>query len=436
MRIVFYSTNSNAFNEKTFIISVLPQNKKVFKQFCASYPEHEFFCVTQNPAMFMPEKDNELSNVKYLPQQTDKETFAEEIIKLKPDLAIALTFWVEPYDWLTVNDAMIALLLNAKGIKTICNSIECGLNCFDKWRTHNQLKSLGFDVPRAVFCDHDLYFCAGSDKEVLRNVYKESVLTQIQNLNLPLIIKDTTGLSSYGMTVAQTYGEAAGYLNSKRNNSNRLIEEFITGRQFGLEIYGVPGSYQILPPFEFSVNQYGITSPKQSLKLGPCDLPDTLQEMMLKLAQKLELNGVAQVDLILDYKGNWHIIEINPRLSGMSYTYSAACGLSVFEMLYKACVEKTKLSHPASFVMSIKLPIMNDIQMNKILRIDGVSILNQTNNLAAKQEREKGFCECIVCCWDKSIFEKTVSQLEELFPQSELKQKYSSLKSYRTAPLL
>ena len=106
------------------------------------------------------------------------------------------------------------------------------------------------------------------------------------------------------MTVAHTYGEVAGYLNSKRNNSNRLLEEFIRGRQFGLEIYGVPGAYTVLPPFEFSVNQYGITSPKQSAKYGPCQLPDDLREMMLRLAEGLRLCGAAQVDLILDDSGN------------------------------------------------------------------------------------------------------------------------------------
>ena len=207
-----------------------------------------------------------------------------------------------------------------------------------------------------VFCDHDLYFCAGSNKEVLRNVYKESVLAQIRGLRLPVIIKDTTGLSSYGMTVAHTYGEVAGYLNSKRNNSNRLIEEFISGRQFGLEIYGLPGAYTVLPPFEFSVNQYGITSPKQSVKYGPCELPAELREMMLKLAEGLELCGTAQVDLILDDDGKWHIIEVNPRLSGMTYTYAAACGLSVFEMMYKACVEKNALPRSLS-AGSSSLPV-------------------------------------------------------------------------------
>ena len=421
MRIVFYSSNSNVFNDKTFIISVLPKNAQTFLSFIKSHPEHEFYCVSQKPAMFMPEEDARLKNVIYLAQESSTQVFADTIINLQPYFAIAMTYWVEPYDWLTVSDALIAEKLKEAGIKTICQSIECGLICFDKWRTHNELKRLGFDLPAAVFCDHDLYFCAASNKEVLKNVYKESLLAQIKKLQLPLIIKDTTGLSSYGMTVAHTYGEVIGYLNSKRNNSNRLIEEFISGRQFGLEIYGLPGSYTVLPPFEFTVNKYGITSPKQSIKYGPCQLTDDLKEMMLKLAQGLKLCGVAQVDLILDDKGSWHIIEVNPRLSGMTFTYAAACGISVFEMLYRSCFQKEPLPAPASYTMSLKLPLMTDEEMQEFFKIDGLQILNQTNNLAAKQEREKGFCECITL------------GLKEL--PSELKQKLQDQKNSRLPPL-
>lgn len=422
MRIVFYSTNSNIFDEENFKIKVLPSNASAFETFCKLHSHDDFFCVTQKPGIFLPESGQSSLKkiIEYLPKESSAASFADFISSLNPDLAIAMTFWIEPYDWLPVSDALVSEYLNEKGIKTICHSSETALNCFDKWRTHNQLIQLGFKIPSAVFEDHDLYFCAGSKLEVVRNVYKESLLAQIKKLRLPLIIKDTTGLSSYGMTVVHTYGEAAGYLNSKRNNSNRLIEEFITGRQFGLEIYGVPGKYQILPPFEFSVNQYGITSPKQSTKYGPKELPDDLQKMMIQLADGLSLSGMAQVDLILDDYGQWHIIEINPRLSGMSFTYAAACGLSVFEMIYKTCVEKKSLPQPAPFVMSLKLPLMNDIKMAEILQFDGVKLLNQTNDLAAKQEREKGFCECIIVAQEKSILQKTIADLEKQFPEDAI----------------
>ena len=416
MRIVFYSTNSNIFDEVNFKINVLPQNQLAFQNLKKAFPQDDFFCLTQKPGIFMPEESSCI-----LPKDASTDDFVNEIMALKPDLVLAMTFWIEPYDWLSVSDALVAEKLRELGVRTICHSVQTGLVSFDKWRTHNELARLGFKVSPAVFCDHDLYFCAGSNKEVLRNVYKESVLAQIRGLRLPVIIKDTTGLSSYGMTVAHTYGEVAGYLNSKRNNSNRLIEEFISGRQFGLEIYGVPGAYTVFPPFEFSVNQYGITSPKQSVKYGPCELSAELHEMMIRLAEGLGLCGAAQVDLILDDNGEWHIIEINPRLSGMTYTYASWLGMSVFELLYNTvvecprsgCIETT--AELNKFVMSLKLPLMSESQMKEILQLPGVSLLNQTNDLAAKQEREKGFCECIIVCDEKEVLQKSIARFEDLF---------------------
>ena len=439
MRIVFYSTNSNVFDENTFKITVMPSNASAFQEFCAAHPEDEFFCVTQKPGMFLPENIGSyrggsfLPNIHYLPLKTDTDTFTQSVLALKPDLAVAMTFWIEPYDWLPVSDAIVGEKLKAAGVRTVCHGVQTALVCFDKWRTHNELARLGFEVPAAVFCDHDLYFCAGSNKEVIRNVYKESVMAQIKKLRLPLIIKDTTGLSSYGMTVVHTYGEAAGYLNSKRNNSNRLIEEFITGRQFGLEIYGEPGNYTVLPPFEFSVNQYGITSPKQSVKYGPCELTDTLRNMMLKLAEGLELCGAAQVDLILDENGVWHIIEVNPRLSGMSYTYAGMLGINVFELMYRTSVntvvepestvvEPVETTADFGHVLNLKLPLMSEAQMTEILKVPGVHLLNQTNDLAAKQEREKGFCECIIVAEEKSALQKAVARFEKLFPDDAIVQ--------------
>ena len=227
MRIVFYSTNSNVFDDKTFLIDVMPSNKSAFEEFCAAHSDDEFFCVTQKPGMFLPEFEGKCSNVHYLAQETDTDSFADFILSLKPELAIAMTFWISPYDWLPISDSLVAEKLEAAGVRTVCHSVECGINCFDKWRTHNELTRLGFKVSPAVFCDHDLYFCAGSNREVLRNVYKESVFAQIKKLKLPLIIKDTTGLSSYGMTVVHTYGEAAGYLKPKLPSAYKLFNQSI-----------------------------------------------------------------------------------------------------------------------------------------------------------------------------------------------------------------
>ena len=68
------------------------------------------------------------------------------------------------------------------------------------------------------------------------------------------------------------------------------------------------------------------------------------------------------------------------------------------------------------YVLSLKLPLMAESQRKEILQMPGVHLLNQTNDLAAKQEREKGFCECIIAAQEKEILQKAVARFEELFP--------------------
>ena len=320
MRIVFYSSNSNYYEEQSFINKTYPSFDKLWQDFSSSYKEHTFFALSQKPAMFMPSSC-------IIVDSYDTKEFAKKILELKPDLAIAASFWITPYDWLPLKDSFIADELRQAGVKTICHSKETALLCFDKYRSAAFFEAHGFNHAPGLFVDHDLFFCAGNQTEVCDNVYKESVYRQLKEMEYPLIIKNPVGLSSYGMTVVNSYSEAYGYLNSKKNNSNRLIEKFLQGQQFGAEIYGSDGNYTIMPPFTLSVNQYGITSPKLCQKTGPVRAQeyklDELKKELLRFAQCLKLNGYAQVDLIFSNK-KWYIIEINPRTIMVRYdTFSS-----------------------------------------------------------------------------------------------------------------
>ena len=335
MRVIFYSSNSNYYELTSFVNTTYPSFDKLWTDFCSSKKEHQFFTVSQQPAMFMPSST-------IIVESYDTKEFAQKILELKPDLAIAASFWITPYDWLGLKDSFIADELRKAGVRTICHSKETALLCFDKYRTAAFFETQNFNHAPGLFVDHDLFFCAGNQTEVCDNVYKESVYRQLKEMEYPLIIKNPVGLSSYGMTVVNSYSEAYGYLNSKKNNSNRLIEKFLQGEQFGAEIYGHDGNYTVMPPFRLSVNQYGITSPKLCEKTGPIEnseyKTDELKKELLKLAKALALNGFAQVDLIFSEE-KWYIIEINPRLSGMTTTYAAAAGMNFYEYIYNAVTD-------------------------------------------------------------------------------------------------
>ncbi len=394
MCIVFYSSNSNKYNSSDFENSVYPNLNELWKDFCNLHKDDKFYCISQEPAMFMP--DNNYIKIQVSDDGSPVDLFVQKISELKPDLVIALTFWVTPYDWLGVQDAIIAEKLREKGIRTVCHSKETALLCFDKYQTMQFFEAKGFAHAHGVFVDHDLYFCAGNQVEVQNNVYKDCILEMLRKSDYPLIIKNPVGLSSYGMTVVHSYSEAYGYLNSKKNNSSRLIEKYLDGLQFGAELYGADGKYTVMAPFSLSVNQYGITSPKLCEKKGPLTDPeyklDELTSELQRLGSELNLNGFAQVDLVWS-GGKWYIIEINPRLSGMTTTYAAAAGLNLYEYLFRAVTGQSlpKLKP----VINKKIPLQTQEELVKLSRNEDVLFISQIKNLAALQERERGYCEVI-----------------------------------------
>ncbi len=412
MHILFYATSSAAFEPEKYKITQYPSCLDNWTKICRQYPAHKFTVVTQLPAAFIADYDGNtiLKNTEgpdfiLMDQIATVEDAVTVIRQQKPDIAVSLSFWVNPYDWLNIKDSLIAQKLRNDGIKTICHSTDTCLKCFNKWETHMLLESKGFNVAKAVFVNHSLYFNADSKKEILENVYKKAVLNQIANMNYPLIIKDTFGLSSVGMDVVNTYDEAVKYLESKKNCSDRIVEEYIAGTQAGVEIYGSKGNYTITPPLVFSVNKYGITSPKQSVKFGPIEDSKyngtELTETLAHLADVLDLEGIAQVDLV--YSNNkWYIIEVNPRLSGMTLTYSALYDTSPYNLVLdkilktKSDSQNQTSNQPQCKVLNIKFPILSQSNMEKLKYSEGVRYIRQIDNLGAKQERERGFCEVIL----------------------------------------
>lgn len=421
-KIVFFSTNSNHFDGTKISTKVRPTCAEQLKMLADEHPDTAFSIVTQKPGTFLLDIDgndikssDERIRCTIVPDSASSpEEFAQAVMAEKPDIAIAATFWVDPFDWLTVKDGLVAEILRRNGIRAIAHSSDTGIEMFDKFRTHMALKSLGMNVAEAVYVHHWLFVCAGTKGRVRENVYAEYVLEKIRSLRYPVVIKDTVGLSSYGMQVVGTFDEAKSFLLSRRNSSDRIVEELIPGEQFGTEIHGSDGKYKIYPPLMFSVNQYGITSPKQSVKAGPVTGGKyriaELESSLMTMAQKLNLSGIAQVDLVFS-DGKWFVIEVNPRISGMTTTYAVAEGKTIPELLLET--ENPDAKPMLKPVMNFKAPILSEDEMEQLLSLKQVKLVNQIENYAATQKREVGYAEIILSADDLM---EALDEIREKFP--------------------
>ena len=439
MRILFYSTSSNVYDGEAVTTTTLPSFTEQWDFLANEHKEHDFLIATQLPGTFLcdtegnsiSKSDKDSRILRHLIKSEKEKEIAEELASLEPDLALAVSFYVLPYDWLAIKDAMVADYLRKMGIPTICHTVETATICFDKWRTHEFLEKIGVACAKAVYMHHELWINGGNRRDLVSNVYRDSVFHEVKKLKFPVIIKDTTGLSSFGADVVNNYDEAVGILKSKKTTSDRIIEEMIPGEQFGCEIYGqydeerANGCYEILPPFKFSVNQYGITSPKQSVKAGPVGISGEeekrykiteLKEMLFKLAREMKLDGIAQVDLVFNGE-KWFVIEINPRLSGMSTTYAASSGMPLSKMIFEMLkVGKESFSF-GEFkpTLNIKFPILERGKLLELKALPYVAFVNQIENHAARQIREQGYCEVILCGGNRDELRKNIVDLRTRF---------------------
>ncbi|MGP1586748.1 MAG: ATP-grasp domain-containing protein [Treponemataceae bacterium] len=403
MRIVFYSTNSNNYFPEKVIYKMFPTCASQWKNLKEKFFEHEFIVVMQKPGMFLwDEKEifyKTSISVSYVFLETlSAKEFAKVIIEQKPDVAIAMTYWVQPFDWMCIKDSLVAEFLSKTGIKTVCHSVKCADICFDKWKTHLFLEQNGFNCAKSVYVQHQMFFAERNRNCLSENVYKEYVFNEISKLNFPVVIKDVFGLSSFGMDVVTSFSQAKEVLLSKKNKGDRIIEEFLEGNSYGCEIYGSPDNYIVSPLFINSVNRFGLTSPKQNVKLGPVKDFSTLKQDILRVANLLQFNGIAQFDLVYS-KGKWYIIEINSRISGMTQTIASSMGLSLYELvlasagIYDKNFEKLQTEY--KYVMNLKFPILDDDVLKKMCQIPFVLAVNQIENHEAKQLREIGYTEVI-----------------------------------------
>lgn len=455
MKILFYSSNSNYFDYNTFKIYSYPTCKMDFEKLQNDFPQHEFFVVAELPAMFLIDLENngtveKSKNVKYFIYNSEEkicvEDFSKKIIEYNPDVAIPISFWVNPFDWLSIKDSMIADCLQTNGIKTFCNSTLTSQICFDKNSTYQKMQELisnnkieNLKIPKSVYVHHELFWAERNRNELKENVYKEFIFTQIKNLNYPVIIKDTFGVSSYGMEVATNYNQVISFLNSKRNNSDRIIQEYIDGFHFGTEIFSTSGfsnstennfsekNHFVLSPFIFSTNKYGITSPKQSVKLGPINdekfFISKLKKSLLQLATEFNFSGITQVDLILK-NDQWYLIEINPRVSGMSKTYSITLEKNLLEIFIELFLfDKSdknifeQIFEKNNFAINFKIPLLEKNQFDELSKNPNVKYLNQMENLIAKQDREKGFCQVVLN--SKNSFEELKNIFNDFITKNE-----------------
>lgn len=337
-RVVLYSSNSKR-RDASSNCTVFPRWAEQWDQVAERHPDCELCLVVQlNGRYFLDIHDGELVcrpkrvHLVVLPMEAKQAEFVEAVAALEPDVAVAMPGPVSGYDWNGLRDATIAEALRQRGIETLCYAPKTAMNCFDKWRTHEVLKDAAFRVADAFYVHHELFCTDKLGEACTGNVYQEYVLWEVRNMEMPVVIKSTTGSSSMGIHIARDFEDARAFLLSDELVEDVIVEQFLDGIEYSSEVHGCAGNYIVSYPYlEFSATQSELKDPlgTDMLKIGPiADESLHVEELRSELARMAELMGfcgIMNVDLVL-VDGEWYILEINNRWSGITTLVTASQG--------------------------------------------------------------------------------------------------------------
>jgi len=143
-----------------------------------------------------------------------------------------------------------------------------------------------------------------------------------ETLNLPLFIKPNNGGSSIGMSKVKSWEELNEALDKAfTEDSQVLVEEFVSGREFSIGIYKTAGKVKVLPATEIvSSKEFFDYEAKYSAGVTEEITPGRMNEeerlrverIAARVYEKLNCKGAVRMDYFLEHKtGKCFFIEIN-----------------------------------------------------------------------------------------------------------------------------
>lgn len=129
----------------------------------------------------------------------------------------------------------------------------------------------------------------------------------------PYMIKPAKESGSAGIMYAETEEDAERFLAACPDPENWIIQEYLTGPSYSVEVIGVPGNYRT-----YAVTQIHMDSVYDCCRVtAPCHITQAqenrLYEIALKLAELVALHGIMDVEVI-DDGCDMKVLEIDARI--------------------------------------------------------------------------------------------------------------------------
>lgn len=176
-----------------------------------------------------------------------------------------------------------------------------------------------------------------------------------QELKLPYFIKPNSGGSSIGMSKVKQAADLEIALDKAfKEDSQVLIEEFVSGREFSIGVFKANGEVTVLPTTEvIPANEFfdfeAKYTPGATEEITPGNMSkeeyERVHRIVKDIYKKLNCRGIVRIDYFLEHEtGNFYFIEINtiPGQTATSFIPQqvAAMGISL-KSFYTSLLKET-----------------------------------------------------------------------------------------------
>jgi len=231
-----------------------------------------------------------------------------------------------------LRDAVAGEILATHQIPSVVHPAKVTQTLANKWETKLLLEKFGLATPSGLLIDGDLLNGRGTPTPA----YRELTLLNGDKIGYPLLTKPLWDCLGNGIKFHHDHDALNSFLDSPYDG-NVILEKCISGELFSIEIIGKDGLFLFQP-----LLWKGETGPKPSLYYNEVRHSvinteieksfEKIKDQLVSLCDHLGINGTIEVEMIL-YQDKFHIIEINPRVSGTTVLSIAASGINTFEAL-------------------------------------------------------------------------------------------------------
>lgn len=237
-------------------------------------------------------------------------------------------------DECALRDAIVREKLAILGIPMVMHSVEAAHRLANKWITKQTVLGHGLNTPLGALLDGDIL----NDRVLAVPAYADFVRHKAEAFGFPLLAKPLWDCLGNGIRYIGSDRDLASFLQQPYDGSV-VLERCLLGELCSVEIIGTAGEIVLQPliwkgptggPPSFAFEQLRFSAPRRDADVDFVPVA----ERLTTLCSELDINGAIEVEMIYS-GGEYHVIEINPRVSGSTTLSIAASGLNTYVCLLR-----------------------------------------------------------------------------------------------------